>query len=489
MTLTDFNDATAMALAIQAKHISPKELVTWTIEQALAMNPKINAIVDQRYEAALAEAQSRSFKGLPFAGVPIFLKDLGQDKVGLRATSGAKLLQKHYPRQDTAYVQRLEALGFIILGTSNTPEYGFKNISDSRANGAVNLPMDVSRNAGGSSGGAAALVSSGVTSLSPASDGGGSIRIPASFNGLIGLKPSRGRTPVGPTVFRSWQGAAVHFAVTKTVRDTKRLLYYLQTLQMESPFPLPLLSEQTVFASPQKKWRIALFRKQPDGQPLRQEANQALLNASRFLASQGHQIEEINQLPIDMAQMTRSYYIMNGAETANMFRQLAEAMGRALTKDDMEIMTWAIYQSGRRVLAQDYARLLYEWDDYSAQLHAFFQDYDVLLLPSTHDIAPKHGQLDPSPDLLVRLAHAAEYSNKEQLELVEQMFEKGLALNPNMSIANLTGATAISLPTHMTTAGLPLGIQFLAAKGQEGRLLELAQQFEEAGQFRQVLTR
>lgn len=235
MVANEWLDATAMAQAVLRGEVSPKELVKESIERSQTVNPKLNAIVDTRFEKALQEAQNRDFSGKPFAGVPLFLKDLGQEQSGELSTSGSPLLANYRASHSDNYVKALENLGFIILGRSNTPEFGFKNISDSSLYGNVNLPDDMSRNAGGSSGGAAALVSSGVSPLAAASDGGGSIRIPASFNGLIGLKPTRGRIPVGPSSFRGWQGASVQFALTKTVRDTKRLLYYLQTCQMESP--------------------------------------------------------------------------------------------------------------------------------------------------------------------------------------------------------------------------------------------------------------
>ena len=199
MTINEWSDATAMAEAVQNKMVSPRELVEATIHEAERTNPKINAIVSQRYEKALKEAETRDFSDKPFTGVPIFLKDLGQEQAGEPSTAGSRLFTSYHAMETDNYVKKLEELGFIILGRSSTPEFGFKNISDAQIHGPVNLPDDVTRNAGGSSGGAAALVSSGISPLAPASDGGGSIRIPASFNGLIGLKPTRGRIPVGPS--------------------------------------------------------------------------------------------------------------------------------------------------------------------------------------------------------------------------------------------------------------------------------------------------
>ena len=284
MTINEWSDATTMAEAVQNKTVSPRELVETTIREAERTNPKINAIVSQRYEKAIEEAETRNFSGKPFSGVPIFLKDLGQEQAGEPSTAGSRLFTSYHAMETDNYVKKLEELGFIILGRSSTPEFGFKNISDAQIHGPVNLPDDVRRNAGGSSGGAAALVSSGISPLAPASDGGGSIRIPASFNGLIGLKPSRGRIPVGPGSFRGWQGASVQFALTKSVRDTKCLLYHMQTCQMESPFILPKLDKDSL-GQPVRPLKIAFLTVSPIGGKVSESAIKATKKAARALES------------------------------------------------------------------------------------------------------------------------------------------------------------------------------------------------------------
>ncbi|MGT2721176.1 amidase [Streptococcus porcinus] len=479
-----FKDATEMAHAVRTRRVTPLELVEETIAQANKVNPDLNAIVSTRYEEAREEARNRDFSNLPFAGVPIFIKDLGQNLTGSLATSGSVLFQKNYATVTSRYVQKLRDLGFIILGKTNVPEFGFKNISDSKANGTVNLPFDLTRNAGGSSGGAAALMAAGVTVISAASDGGGSIRIPASFNGLIGLKPSRGRIPTGPESYRSWQGASVHFALTKSVRDTKNLLFHLQECQLEGPFPLPLLSEDVLFNAKSVPLKIALLSNEVDGSPFSDEVNKALGEVVSFLEKSEHKITSINRLPFDMEALIDSYYFMNAAETAAMFDEIEQAIRRPLTKADMEIMTWTIYQAGQDLKAKDYSKVISEWDLYSACMANFHKEYDLLITPTTHDIAPKHGQLDPDPDLMVKLAQAESYTSNKRLQLVKEMFQKGLALNPYTPLANLTGQPAITLPLSLVKDKYPLGIQFIAAKGREDLLLQVASLFEEAGQFK-----
>ncbi|AUT06269.1 Amidase [Streptococcus parauberis] len=479
----EFKDATAMAEAVRAGQVSPKELVMDTIRKANALNPDINAIISTRYEKALKEADKRDFTDKPFAGVPIYLKDLGMDMKDELSGSGSILFKDTIASKTDYYVQALEDLGFIILGKTNTPEYGFKNISDSRTFGIVNLPFDKSRNAGGSSGAAAALISAGITVISPASDGGGSIRIPASFNGLIGLKTSRGRIPSGPNPYRRWQGAAVQFAITKSVRDTRNLLYHLQDCQLESPFPLPILTKEELFDSQLPHMKVAYLTKNPDGTDLGSEAKQAVLNAVQFLKDKGYEVVELESAPIDMKELISHYYVMNSVETASMFAGIEKFLGRPVIKADMEPMTWAIYQSGQMILAKDYTAMMHVWDNYSAIMDVFHKTYDLLLTPTTHDVAPKHGQINPSPQLLEKLANAEKFMPAEQMQLVTEMFRPGLALNPYTPLANLTGQPAINLPTHQTKSGLPLGIQFMAAKGREELLLQVAQLFEDNGKL------
>ncbi|PIA86246.1 amidase [Streptococcus parauberis] len=479
----EFKDATAMAEAVRAGQVSPKELVMDTIRKANALNPDINAIISTRYEKALKEADKRDFTDKPFAGVPIYLKDLGMDMKDELSGSGSILFKDTIASKTDYYVQALEDLGFIILGKTNTPEYGFKNISDSRTFGIVNLPFDKSRNAGGSSGAAAALISAGITVISPASDGGGSIRIPASFNGLIGLKTSRGRIPSGPNPYRRWQGAAVQFAITKSVRDTRNLLYHLQDCQLESPFPLPILTKEELFDSQLPHMKVAYLTKNPDGTDLGSEAKQAVLNAVQFLKDKGYEVVELESAPIDMKELISHYYVMNSVETASMFAGIEKFLGRPVIKADMEPMTWAIYQSGQMILAKDYTAMMHVWDNYSAIMDVFHKTYDLLLTPTTHDVAPKHGQINPSPQLLEKLANAEKFMPAEQMQLVTEMFRPGLALNPYTPLANLTGQPAINLPTHQTKSGLPLGIQFMAAKGREDLLLQVAQLFEDNGKL------
>ncbi|HFI2431837.1 TPA: amidase [Streptococcus suis] len=476
-----WNDATAMAQAVNQKQVSAKELVQESIDRIEKLNPDLNAVVSKQYEEALKEAEKEDYLGKPFAGVPFLLKDLGQNEAGQLSTAGSRLFQDYRAGHTDRLVQAFKNLGFIILGRTNTPEFGFKNISDSNLHGPVKLPLELSRNAGGSSGGAAAAVASSMVPLAAASDGGGSIRIPASFNGLIGLKPSRGRIPVGPHSYRGWQGASSNFALTKSVRDTKRLLYHLQTYQVEAPFPLALLPEQSLFSSRNKPLKIAYSLESPIGSSVSTDAQQAVLSLLPQLEALGHQITELSSPILDGIEVMQAYYLMNSVETAQMFEEIEAGLGRSMTPDDMEIMTWAIYQSGQTVPAKLYSKVLQDWDRYSASMADFHQHYDLLLTPTVADVAPKLDQFTHSQEMLDRLLHIQELTMAEQQSLIWEMFAESLAWTPFTQQANICGQPAISLPTYVRADGLPIGIQLTAAKGREDLLLQLADQMEAAG--------
>ncbi|MGU8049460.1 amidase [Streptococcus suis] len=475
-----WKDATEMAQAVNQKQVSAKELVQETIDRIEKLNPTLNAVVSKQYEQALQEAETGNFQDKAFGGVPLLLKDLGENEKGQPSSAGSRLLAGRPAGHTDTYVQRLKDLGFIIVGRTNTPEFGFKNISDSSLHGPVRSPLDLSRNAGGSSGGAVAAVASGMVPLAAASDGGGSIRIPASFNGLIGLKPSRGRIPVGPISYRGWQGASSNFALTKSVRDTKHLLYHLQTYQVEAPFPLALLSEQSLLAPQDKPLKIAYSLESPIGSPVSADAKQAVLSFLPQLEALGHQITELTGPILDGLEVMQAYYLMNSVETAQMFDEIEAGLGRPMTPDDMEVMTWAIYQSGQTIPAKLYSKVLQDWDRYSASMADFHQHYDLLLTPTVADVAPKLDQFTHSQEMLDRLLHMQELAMAEQQSLIWEMFADSLAWTPFTQQANITGQPAISLPTYKTPQGLPIGVQFTAAKGREDLLLHVADQLEQA---------
>lgn len=466
---------TALQLAdkIKRKAFSSEELIQDTIRKIEAVNGDLNAITATRFEKALHEARTRDFSNALFGGVPIFLKDLGQQLKGEKNTSGSRLLQHFVSTQTDYIVDAFQRLGFVVIGQTTAPEFGFKNYTQSQLYGTTRNPLDVNRHAGGSSGGAASVVASGIVPIAGASDGGGSIRIPASWTGLVGLKPSRGRIPVGPGSYRGWQGAAVHFALTKSLQDTKALFYGMQTEQWESPFTLPLNNP----ISQKKPLKIAYTVKSPVHTPVSQEAKNAVLQTVTRLVELGCDVVEIEP-ELDGVALMESYYTMNNVETAAMFLKMEKQMGRALTRDDMEDMTWLIYQAGKNIPATAYSMVLAQWDEANAVMTQFHQTYDILLSPTTADVAPlveTYGVLPQVTDWADRIL---DMSQPEKEKVVWDMFIHGLTLSPFTQQANLTGQPSISLPVYQTQAGLPIGVQATARKGREDLLFTVAELLE-----------
>ncbi|MDN6640603.1 MAG: amidase [Tetragenococcus sp.] len=476
-------DGLYWAEQLKTKKISFEELLT-AIEQGVQRkNPQVNALVTFVKEDAKKQfTTSKNLGDTPFAGLPLPLKMLGQDKKGWLTTSANRLLQTNRASETNHFVQSLENAGMIPVGQTNAPEFGFKNVTDPTLYGDTRNPWNLDYSPGGSSGGAAASVASGIFPIAAASDGGGSIRIPASFSGLIGLKPTRGTMPVGPSEFRAWQGAAIAFALTITMRDTETLFYALRGTESAAPYQAPKVEWDHTASANQKRLKIGFLTASPVGSEVTAAAKTAVQKAATFLNNQGHDLEEVS-LPIDGKQLMQTYYHMNGAETAAMMEGLAHSLGRPIQKNDMELMSWGLYQYGVKQSAASYVHSLNIWDQATAQMEHLFVSYDLILTPATAHPAPKITDDLQSDEIRNRLAQIESYSVNEAGDLIYDMFDKSLRLSPFTQLANLTGQPAISLPTHVTDENLPLGIQFMAAKGREDLLFAIGKIFEENQQF------
>lgn len=483
-------DATYYAQEILKGEKTATELVEAAISNIETLNPTLNAVVVKvfdeardkaaEYDAYLNTLDAGAKSELPpFYGVPILLKDLGQLQEGVPTMSGAKLMESHVASQTDNFTQRIEAAGFIVVGRTNVPEFGFKNISDSKFTGRVNSPIDLSRNPGGSSGGAAAALKAGMVPIVTASDGGGSIRIPASFSGLIGLKTSRGRIPVGPGGYRGWQGASINFALTKSMRDTWKLLKWMQVEQFEAPFMIPRIVHESLMPL-NRSLRIAYTMKSPIGSEVSTEAQAMMKDTIQKLELLGHSVMEAEP-EIDGVKAMQTYYKVNGVETASMIQGFEKALERPVTKEDMELMSWAIYQLGLNISGVEYSQVLAYWDEITAVAEAFHEDFDVLLMPATNGPAPSHDEFTHSDQLLDQLENIEQFPSDKQQEIVWNMFADSLTWTPFTQQMNLTGQPAISLPMYELDNGLPLGAQFSTRKGGEYLLLQLAKQLEDAG--------
>lgn len=474
-------DGVGLAELLVKKEVMKEEVLDASFEQLEKVNPALNAMTYVRKEKAYAEINRLQDGG--FEGVPIALKDISQTIQGEPSTGGANLMKDVLAAQTAHFTQKLLDTGVVSIGNTTTPEFALKNITESKLHGPTRNPWNESYSPGGSSGGAAALVASGVVPIAGASDGGGSIRIPATFSGLFGLKPTRGRTSVGPGVGRNWQGASIDFVLTKSVRDSARMLDKLQVVQQHAAFQTPLYEgsyEETAKSSFQKPLKIGFTTASPVGTPVSEDAKEAVLKVMRWLEEQGHEVEETTN-GVDERALMNHYFLMNSGEMATVVTQMEDAMGRELSAGDLEVETWLLAQAGKNVSAAAFSKSLVAWDLAAEQMATFHEAYDFYVTPAASYGAPEIGELTPSEE---KAAHFIERMNTStpiaQQELIYELFLPSITYTPYTPLANLTGQPAMSVPVHMTENHLPMGVQFIAPKGKDERLLQMAYQLEQS---------
>lgn len=483
--MAKIKDATYWVEQIREGKITAAELLKTAEKKIENINPKYNALVAHDIQKAfedLKKTQTGYFAGLPFP-----LKMLGQDHKGLPSTSSSKLFKDSLARSDDNFVKALFESGLTPFGQTNSPEFGFKNISDPALYGVTRNVWNSAYSPGGSSGGAASAVAAGIFPIAGASDGGGSIRIPASFSGLIGLKATRGLMPQGPANYRGWQGAATTGALTVSVRDAGHFLAEMQRRQEADPYQAQLLDKAALhhLTEPDHPLKIAYSLEAPiSGIEISKTSKAALKKAVDFLKAQGHHVTEVS-FPLDARTLVQTYYQMNAAETFAMLKPWEEAHGRKISNEDVETLTYALLEAGRNANAASYIQALNLWDTACATFdEKVFKDFDLFLTPTTAKTAPKIEEELISPAVLEKMKEIHHYTFAEQINIIEQAFESSLAYTPYNFISNLTGQPALSLPVYLETeTNLPQGIQLWGRKNSELLLLRLALQFENHNQF------
>lgn len=478
-------DATATAQAIKEGKISPSQAVQASIDAIERLNPDYNAVIHLYKEEALKQAENLRDFSAPFAGVPILLKDSGQDYAGHPSTSASRLLKDNIAQENSHFVQDIIDAGFIILGHTNAPEFALKFISDSKYSGPVKNPVKPDHNAGGSSGGAAAAVQTGMVPIATASDGGGSIRIPASFSGLVGLKPTRSRTAAGPGTYRSWGGASIDFVLTSTVRDAENMLLLLQTQEYDAvPFTPPALEASKIQAAKDqvKDLKFAYTTQNFVDSPLDPEAIQAVEKTVAYLRDQGFSVQEAHP-PVDGMALLKGYFAMNAAEMQKTFQGIEAGLGRPIQRGETEDSAFMLAEYGKRVPGWQYSAIFDQWDQTAQVMQDFHQDYDILIQPATAKTAPKLDEVTLREDLMAEVDDFSQLDTKELADLVIEVMFPGTQHSPYAFVYNLTGQPAISLPLHTSEEGLPLGLMFTARKNREDLLLAIAHYLEDQGQF------
>lgn len=475
------HDALGLADLVSGGEVSPVELLDVAVQRADSVNPALNAVVRRMDGQARARATGE-LTG-PFAGVPFLLKDLGQDYRGIPTSGGSRPLAGLPAPEHATVVQRWLDAGLVVFGKTNTPEFGAKGTTEPELFGPARNPWDTSRSPGGSSGGSAAAVAAGIVPVAGASDGGGSIRIPAACCGLVGLKPGRGLVPMGPVHGEAMHGAATNGVISRSVRDSAAMLDALVGGDPSGPYvpAVPSGSFLSQVGEDPGPLRIGVCTASSINSTPHPQALAAVETAARTLEDLGHHVEILETQPVDDLALARDFL-------TSWFAYLAwtvdDTRRRTGCRDrDFETDTRIVAALGRAQSSPGYLAAVMRRDEYVHQLTTFFSGYDLLMTPGLADLPPVIGALD-TPPWAVRGAEALLATRTAPLlrrsGFAESIINDNLSWVPYTQLANLTGRPAMSLPLHWTPEGLPMGAQFVAPLGGESRLLRLAGQLEQA---------
>ena len=385
------HDAVSLAGLIAKREVSAKELLETAIARAEQVNPAINAIVHKQYEqarkAVAAELPEGSLKGVPY-----LIKDLGFFETGEPATFGSSLFKDFVADHQTAYVTRCKKAGLVFMGRSSSPEFGLNPNTEPRLYGSCHNPWNLEYSPGGSSGGSAAAVAAGILPVSHATDGGGSIRIPAAQCGLFGLKPSRGRVSMAPDAGEGWGGLSTGHVVSRSVRDSALMLDCTAGPEPGDPYAAPVTEQSFLeaIARPPRKLRIALMLKDHRGAKLHPECLAAVRHAAKLCANLGHIVEEADP-GLDMVSLRPMNARISAANTARSCNLRWKALGREPNPDDLEAVTWAVYQRGMRVSGVEYIEAIAAAHAAGRQMGKFLTSYDVILSTTLAGPPPKLG--------------------------------------------------------------------------------------------------
>jgi amidase len=460
---TRWMDATAQAAAVRSGQLSPTELLEAAISRIEADDPALNAVTIRWFDRARAAAEH--LPNGPLRGVPFLLKDLWAHFEGEVLSNGCQAVKDAAPRStsDTTLVSRFRAAGLNIAGRTNSPEFGSLPTTEPTAWGPTHNPWNLAHSPGGSSGGAAAAVAAGLVPVAHASDGGGSIRIPASCCGLVGLKPSQGRITLGP--YRDESNLGVELCVSRTVRDTAVLLDAVHG---------PGIGDTVIAAAPTSRYadavgadpgrlRIGLLDHYPDGRPVHSDCAQAAQATGSLLERLGHHVEPGFPAAMANPEFARRFGALWSTNMGVAFARVADQLGRQLVPGDVEPVNWAQAEYARSVSGVDYALALAANVEFRRAVQAWWTDgWDLLLTPTLAEPPVPLGSFaNDSAHPMAPLARAGAYV-------------------PFTPAFNSSGQPAISLPMAWNGDGLPIGVQLVAAYGREDLLIRVAAQLESA---------
>lgn len=464
--LRTYADADALALAglVRDGEVSAAELVECAVSVIERLNPELNAVIHKLYDMG-REAAASVDRGAPLAGVPFLLKELASSWKGAPLTNSSRYLKDLVAPGDSELSRRIRAAGLLLVGKSNAPENGWSISTEPKLYGITRNPWKEGITAGGSSGGTAAAVASRMVPIGEASDGAGSIRVPASCCGIVGLKPSRGRVTLAP-FGDYWYGGAYFLACTRSVRDTAA---YLDAVAGGLPGdaytpPTPEGSWLDLSAREPGKLRVGFTVTPPNGAPIDPQVKEAVLSTARTLESLGHQVEE-HDMPLDGEAAWKTYTDMTCVQTAAMFDQLAAVVGRAATPDDVEPVTWAIIERGRATSGMEHATAVERLRVLGREVVGDLFPYDIYLTPTLTHLPRPMGYYDMA---------------MTDIDAYNALWTDAMFAFP----FNFSGQPAISLPLAWTSDAIPIGVQLVGRYGDEATVLAVSRQLEQAMPWR-----
>lgn len=462
--LLDTLDATALSLLVRQGEVTPIELLDAAIQRLDRVNPQLNAISERCYDVARQMAQRPEARQGLLAGVPTLIKDLFSPVQGARMTQGSRVMGEARADLDCEVVARLRRAGCVFAGTTTSPEFGTSYTTESTRFGATRNPWNTERSAGGSSGGAAALVAARAIPFAHGNDGGGSLRVPASCCGVFGLKPTRGRLPSGPLVGEGWAGMGTPHAITLSVRDSALLLDATAGADLGAPYAAPTQAMpfvQAVSADP-APLRIAVIE-QLGPWPTSPEALKAVRHTAWLCEQLGHHVE-LATLPVNLPGLLDHLFNIIGPSTRNFLDMVGQLRGQPVADEELDPRTRIILRERGDIPAARYAAAVESIHALGRQLAYFLIDHDLILTPTLTREPPLIGDLD---------------AFDPSLSLVE-VIEAFHSYSPFTALFNASGQPAMSVPLYWTENGLPLGSHFAARFGEEHTLLALAAQLERA---------
>lgn len=473
-------DGLGLAELVRRGEVHPRELVEAAIAVIEERNPRLNAVVERWYDEARREAEAGP--GGPFAGVPFLVKDLLTHVEGRRLTSASRFHRGFFSRFDSEYVLRARRAGLIMLGRTNCPELGLLGHTAPALHGVCRNPWNTDHTPGGSSGGAGAAVAAGMVPMAAGGDGGGSIRIPASACNLFGLKPTRGRTPMGPDLGEDWNGWVVQHVLTRSVRDSAAMLDATHGPDVGDPYLAPPVERPFLEEVGRRpgRLRIAFHRDTLFGRQQDPDCRAAVEDAVALCEELGHDVREARP-EFDRDALVNAYFVVVAANTASIIERMGAAAGRRPAAEEFEPVTWLLGNIGRRIGASELISVLHTVEEQSRRVARFFRDHDLFLCATLAYPPRRIGEQDVvGTDLFAVKTLNALPLRPLLRKAMDQLGGDALEATPNTQLFNQTGQPAMSVPLYQSGAGLPVGVQFAARFGDEATLFRLASQLEQA---------